>query len=107
MELFVGDLGLCRLFIVEARNFDDYLGSETHELNRRYTSILMRIFAEGRAEGRVANDIDGALFRDMLFGGIEHVALRHILAGHRIEVELVAGQITRLLLRGVCKLGRP
>ncbi|HEY3695596.1 TetR/AcrR family transcriptional regulator [Phenylobacterium sp.] len=101
VERFVDDMALCRLFIVEVRNFDEYVGSETHELNRRYTSILMRILADGRAEGRVAGDIDDRLVRDMMFGGIEHVAWRHILAGHPIDVERVAGQITRLLLGGI------
>jgi TetR/AcrR family fatty acid metabolism transcriptional regulator len=101
VELFVDDVALCRLFIVEVRNFEDYVGSETHELNRRYTSILMRILADGRAAGRVAGAIDDRLVRDMMFGGIEHVAWRHILAGHEIDVDAVAGQITRLLLGGV------
>jgi TetR/AcrR family fatty acid metabolism transcriptional regulator len=101
VELFVDDVEMCRLFIVEVRNFDAYVGSETHDLNRRYTSILMRILADGRAIGQVSADIDDRLVRDMMFGGIEHVAWRHILAGHRIEVDLVANQITRLLLSGI------
>jgi TetR/AcrR family fatty acid metabolism transcriptional regulator len=103
VEVFVADVGLCRLFIAEVRNFDSYVGSEAQELNRRYTSVLMRVLAEGRAAGRVSDEIDDRLIRDMMFGGIEHAAWRHILADHPIDADQVAGQITRLLLSGVAR----
>lgn len=101
IEVFVSDMDLCRLFIAEVRNFGDYVGSETHALNRRYTSVLMRILADGRAEGRVADHVDGRIVRDMLFGGIEHIAWRHITSRHSIDVQAIARQVSGLLIGGL------
>jgi AcrR family transcriptional regulator len=101
VEVFVDDMALCRLFIVEVRDFETYSGSKVQALNRRYTSVLLRILGDGRAAGRVAPDIDDRLVRDILFGGVEHMAWRHILAGHTIDADAVAEQITRLLLGGI------
>jgi len=101
IELFVSDVDVCRLVIAEVRNFEDYFGSEAHDLNRRYTSVLMRILDAGVAEGRIAPHIDGRLVRDMLFGGIEHLAWRHIVLGQPIDVDRVARQIGDMLLGGL------
>lgn len=101
VETFVSDVDLCRMVISQARDFDTYLGSETHELNRRYTAIFLRIISEGMTEGRVAPDVDARLVRDMLFGGIEHIAWRHIGTNAAFDVEHITNQITRLLLGGL------
>ncbi|WP_338424602.1 TetR/AcrR family transcriptional regulator [Sphingopyxis kveilinensis] len=106
VEVFVGDVDLCRLFIAEVRNFDEYVGSQAHELNRRYTAILMRILAEGVAEEKVSPAIDGRIVRDMLYGGIEHLAWRHIAAGHPLDVDHISTQISGLLLGGLQAMAR-
>src|SRR3546814_9307564 len=48
LEAFVEEPDLCRLFIRELRAADGYAQSPLHELNRRYTSILLRALAAGR-----------------------------------------------------------
>ena len=107
IAVFVSDVDLCRLFIAEVRNFSDYVGSETHELNRRYTSVLMRIIADGVAEGQIDSEIDPRIIRDMLFGGIEHLAWRHIVAGQAIDDRRIAGQVSRLMLAGLSPRSSP
>lgn len=104
VRTFIDDPAMCRLFIAEVRNFDDYFGSEAHALNRRYTSVLMRVLDGGKEDGLLAPDIDGRLVRDMLFGGIEHLAWRHILAGQELDLEGLASGVSGLLLNGL--LGR-
>jgi AcrR family transcriptional regulator len=101
VQTFVYDVDLCRLFISEIRNFDEYVGSPAHELNRRYTAILLRVIDEGVSEGRVSGDIDGRLIRDMLFGGIEHVAWRHISSGAFLDAHQIADDVSRLFLHGL------
>ena len=105
VAVFVSDVDLCRLYISEVRNFDEYPGSETHELNRRYTAVFVRIFSEGVKEGRVSRDFDARLVRDMLFGGIEHISWRHISTGSPLDVDRVAKQVSRLLLNGIASAG--
>jgi TetR/AcrR family fatty acid metabolism transcriptional regulator len=103
LEVFLSDIDLCRLFIKEVRNFDDYASSEEHELNRRYTSILLRIIENGVAKGHFRDDVDPRLIRDMVFGGIEHIAWRRVVGGQAIEVDRTAEQIASLFLSGVIK----
>ena len=47
IEGFVIDTDLCRLFISEVRTASDYQGSAVQQLNRRYTSILVRVIQGG------------------------------------------------------------
>jgi TetR/AcrR family fatty acid metabolism transcriptional regulator len=101
VSVFVSDVDLCRLFISEVRNLDEYLESDAHELNRRYTAVFLRIFSEGVKEGRVSREFDGRLVRDMLFGGIEHVAWRHVSADASLDVDRVVKQVLRLFLSGL------
>lgn len=101
LRAFVDDTDLCRLFIAEVRNFDDYVGSTSQNFNRRYTSILLRIIASGVADQAVSPQIDPRLVRDMLFGGIEHVAWRHISSGAQFDVAGTAEQISAILIGGL------
>jgi len=101
VQTFVDDADLCRLFISEIRNFDEYLGSPAHNLNRRYTAVLLRVMEEGVSQGSVWRDFDERLVRDMLFGGIEHVAWQYVSSGKKLNVDHVASQVSRLLLRGL------
>jgi AcrR family transcriptional regulator len=101
IRMLVNDTDLFKLFISEVRNLDDYLGSETYALNRRYTSVLMTILEEGKASGHVSPSIDGRLVRDMLFGGMEHMAWHHVLTGHPCDIETVSAQVSDLLLNGL------
>lgn len=101
IQAFAEDTDLCRLFIAEVRNFDDYVGSASQELNRRYTSILLRVIAAGVEQELVSPEIDPRLIRDMLFGGIEHLAWRHISSGIAIDVPGAARQISAMLLCGL------
>ena len=98
---FARDAGLCRLFITEVRNFETYVGSDSQALNRRYTALLAPILRTGIAEGAIAPDIDQRFVRDMLFGGIEHIAWRHIGSGAAIDVADTSSKVTALLLGGI------
>lgn len=106
VHLLVEDTGLVRLFITEVRSLEGYQGSRTHELNRRYASILSDILAEGIEQGFMDASIDGRLVRDMIFGGIEHLAWRRILSGQPVDVEGVASSISNLLLHGMKRGGQ-
>lgn len=99
--VFAQDSGLCRLFISEVRNLDGYVGSSAQALNRRYTALLSPVIDLGVAEGALAPGIDRRLARDMLFGGIEHIAWRHISTGTAIDVPRIAAMVTALFVSGL------
>lgn len=100
LDTFVDDMAMCRLLIAEGRFSGDYPGSQIRRLNRRYTSVLLNIIEEGIKQGAVRPDVDARLLRDFLFGGIEHLAWRHINGGP-LDAAQSARTITELLVRGV------
>ena len=97
---FVADADLCRLFISEVRTASDYQGSPVHELNRRYTSILVRIVEDGVANGEVRGDIDIRLVRDVIFGAIEHRSWAAV-NGRPLDVDATARNLVELLRYGL------
>jgi len=103
LGLFVSDRGLCRLFLIEIRVESDYRTSPIYRLNRRYTSILLRVVESGIKEGVVHSDIDPRLIRDLLFGGIEHLAWRHLDQAGPFEHKVDAARIAEILLHGITR----
>ena len=101
LEAFVDDTAMCRLLIAEGRISGDYPGSQIRALNRRYTSVLLKIVEEGIQQGAVRPDVDARMLRDFLFGGIEHLAWRHVTGGAPLDAAQSARTIADLLVRGV------
>lgn len=101
LGVFVSDIDLCRLFISEVRTASDYRGSAIQQLNRRYTSMLVKVVEQGIADGEVDADLDPRLVRDMLFGAIEHTAWRHLRGIRPLDVARIARSMTDILLNGL------
>ncbi|MFT3953000.1 MAG: TetR/AcrR family transcriptional regulator C-terminal domain-containing protein [Piscinibacter sp.] len=99
LEVFVAEADLCRLFISEVRTATDYQGSPIQQLNRRYTSILMRIVDDGIANGEVRGDIEiraGArhdLWRDRAF-------VVAAVNGRPLDVDVTADGLIELIVTG-------
>jgi AcrR family transcriptional regulator len=102
IEVFVSDTDLCRLFIAEVRTASDYEGSTIQELNRRYTSVLIRIVKDAVRTAEVKGDVDPKLLRDVVFGAIEHLAWRHVNGKGRLRATPIARELTSMLTSGIC-----
>jgi TetR/AcrR family fatty acid metabolism transcriptional regulator len=102
LSTFVAQRNLCRLFISEVRTASDYRGSAIQQLNRRYTSILIKMVEEAEASGEIPQKVDPRVVRDMLFGAIEHSAWRHTIGKRPIDVQGMARAITDIFLAGLC-----
>lgn len=101
LATFVADIDLCRLFISEVRTASDYRGSAIQQLNRRYTSVLLKIVDQGIADSEIQGDLDPRLVRDMLFGAIEHSSWRHVRGIRPLDVARLARSMTDILLKGL------
>jgi TetR/AcrR family transcriptional regulator, fatty acid metabolism regulator protein len=106
LSTFVAERNLCRLFISEVRTASDYRGSAIQQLNRRYTSILIKMVDDAVATGEIPRDVDPRVVRDMLFGAIEHSAWRHTIAKRPLDVAGLARSITDIFLNGLCPAPR-
>jgi len=102
LEVFVSDTDLCRLFISEVRTASDYEGSSIQELNRLYTSVLVRIVKDAVKTGEVRPDVNPKLLRDVIFGAIEHLAWRHVNGKGQLGVMQTARDLTLMLTSGIC-----
>ena len=103
LDVFVSDTDLCRLFISEVRVAADYHGSAIQELNRAYTSILIRMFDDALRAGEVADDISPRLLRDAIFGAIEHRVWRYVNGRGDLDTAETAREMTRLFTRGLSR----
>ena len=102
IEVFIADTDLCRLFIAEVRTASDYEGSPIQELNRRYTSVLIRIVKEAVKTGEIRTGLDPKLLRDVLFGAIEHLAWRHVNGRGQLRATQTARDLASMLTSGIC-----
>jgi TetR/AcrR family transcriptional regulator, fatty acid metabolism regulator protein len=102
LQVFVSDTDLCRLFISEVRTASDYEGSPIQELNRLYTSVLIRIVKDAVKAGEVTPHVNPRLLRDVIFGAIEHLAWRHVNGKGQLRVTQTARDLTLMLTSGIC-----
>jgi TetR/AcrR family transcriptional regulator, fatty acid metabolism regulator protein len=101
LSTFVAERHLCRLFISEVRIASDYRGSAIQQLNRRYTSVLVKMVDDAIASGEIKAGVDPRVVRDMLFGGIEHAAWRHVAGRQALDVPQLAREMTGIFLTGL------
>jgi AcrR family transcriptional regulator len=100
LKAFVEEPGVCRLIIEEIRPKNDYNESVVRELNRKATSAVLGIIQEGIEQGELRADISPATVRDVIYGGIEHLAWKALTGRGPLEVDRLADELTELILRG-------
>lgn len=72
LQIAIDDPAFARMIVRESRGHGPYFGSQLHALNRRYGQFLMRTLRDGIERGELRADLDAALARDLVFGGLEH-----------------------------------
>ncbi len=90
---------LHRVYYQELR-WSDYQGSLLHKLNQRFANTVTTAVEEGIRDGELRADVDPSHVRDMLFGGLEHIAMRTSFVGRPIDIENEAARFVDLMLRG-------
>lgn len=93
---------VARVFGTYGRYAAGEFGDEFHRSNRRYTSIFKDQIQKLMDEGRLANVTAPEVLRDMLFGSIEHFALRNFLSGHPYDIDLFFEEMWQVLFEGAC-----
>jgi AcrR family transcriptional regulator len=106
LSAFALQPAICKLFIQHLRERADYVGSPLQAQARRYTDLLIRIAREAKLTGEVASDLDERMLRDLVFGGIEHIAWRKITYDEDFDVPETARRLSRLVVMGVGGEGR-
>jgi len=92
---------LCRLMFREVQSEHDYRGTVLHELNRRYTQLLLDVIEAGVAAGEFRGDVPATLLRAMVYGGIEHHSWNYVCGRGDLDIDTLAEQITAVLCEGI------
>jgi len=92
---------LCRLMFREVQSEHDYRGTVLHELNRRYTQLLLDVIEAGVAAGEFRGDVPATLLRAMVYGGIEHHSWNYVCGRGELDIDTLAEQITAVLCEGI------
>ena len=101
LRAFTEQPELCRLIIAEARPMEDYYESRIADLNRRYTTLLVEVIEDGQQAGEFRTEADPAMVRDLVYGGIEHIAWGAATGRHSIDAVQVADALTDLICNGL------
>lgn len=91
---------LHRVFFREIR-WGDYRNSPLREINVQFTAQMTETIKRAQTAGQVSQTLDPRLVRDMLFGGLEHIALRTIFAGRAIDIEQESAAYVDTMLSGL------
>lgn len=92
---------MCRLIFTEVRTQPDYARSPLHEMNHRYTGLLVDVLREGVRNGEFRDGLPLDLVRDLVYGGIEHHLWRFLYGNGELDPQLVADQLADLVCAGV------
>lgn len=98
--------GLHRLVYREL-HWENYRGSDLHEINRRYAGLVTWIIAEGQANGDIRQEVDPTIARDGLFGTLHHVTWRTLLDNRPLDFDKTAETIADQLFYGICAGNQP
>jgi len=101
LRAFAEEPDVCRFIIAEARPMHDYYESEVADLNRRWTSLLVDVIKDGQSDGTFRPDVPATMIRDLVYGGIEHIAWGAATGHGEIDVDDVADGLTRLVCEGI------
>jgi AcrR family transcriptional regulator len=101
LRAFTEEAGLCRVVIREIRPQGDYEQSLVRGLNRDLTGIALGVIEEAVAAGELRADVPPAMVRDVIYGGIEHLAWNAVNGRGSLDVERTADALTDLILGGV------
>jgi AcrR family transcriptional regulator len=92
---------LTRYILLDLRAGPDYRGSALHQLNRRFTGVILRVLTDGIAAGELRTDINTNLIRDMIYGAVEHQTWAYLRGDGESPPEQVAASIVEILGSGI------
>lgn len=90
-----------KILFLEVRNHLDYYRSDTYELIRAYSKILLEIIEEGVRDGEIRNDVPPKLMRQVIFGSIEHVCLTGVIFRGEISPDDLTDDLCKFVFRGI------
>ena len=92
---------IARFLILEVRQDPGFYQSHAHDLMQRYDEDLMGLIREGIEEGSIRADINAEMVRNVIFGGIEQMALHWALKEEPFDVDTSTKELCGLVFRAI------
>ncbi len=90
-----------KILFLEVRNHLDYYSSDTYEIIRAYSKILLEIIEEGVGSGEIRSDVPPKLIRQVIFGSIEHVCLTGVIFKGEISPDDLTEDLCKFIFKGI------
>jgi AcrR family transcriptional regulator len=92
-----------KILLIEVRNFPGYFKSETYELVKHYSSIILELLKEGIENGEIRNDISAWHMMQTIIGAIEHLILPGLIFDRKLDIDDCTENLSNILLDGIFK----
>lgn len=97
------DRVIARVILLEVSSSYDYYESQPYRNLKKYGALIFDIIKEGVEEGIIRNDVNPLNLRHLLFGSIDRACLTPIVFNKPIDVEVISGEMTRLIFDAIKK----
>lgn len=93
---------LARLLEVELRQSHQFLHNYKGSKFKDYLNIIAKAFEEGQQTGEFRTDVQPIVFKQLLFGAIDHISLNYTLSrSKKINVDDLSKQVIAVILDGI------
>ena len=90
-----------KILLIEVRSHNDYYHSDTYELVKVYSDVILEILEEGVLNGEIRDDIPSKLIRQIILGSIEQVCLTGITFDRTIDPDVLTEDICEIVFSGI------
>ncbi len=90
-----------KILLIEVRSHNDYYHSDTYELVKVYSDVILEILEEGVLNGEIRDDISAKLIRQIILGSIEQVCLTGITFDRTIDPDALTEDICEIVFSGI------
>ena len=101
INVYANNKVFARILLIEVRTHPDYYKSETYDLVKLYSDVVLSIIEEGVREGEIRDDISPILIRFGILGTIEQVCLSGITFGREIHPDELAEELCEFIFNGI------
>jgi AcrR family transcriptional regulator len=103
IDAYASNRVFAKILILEVRNYPDYYKSDTYELVRIYSDVVLDIVNEGIENNEIRDDIPAKLIRQGILGSIEQVCMTSIVFGREISSDKLTEDLCELIFGGIEK----
>ena len=95
-----------KLLLLELRQHPRFNQSRAYSMIRQYSKLMLQVIEEGKKEKTIRKEIDPHMVRDLIFGGIEHFAIRGLIMERLPNLSKATDDFCDLLLSAVAEESR-